>query len=110
MNIKIKGIKRDLRFSLGAQILYEEITNKPFAVDNLQFKRDRLTLAFACMTHEDDANPLSFDDLLALDAKADAELDKVLAQELKAWYKIPDVAKSVAGETASEDERGKKKE
>ena len=110
MNIKIKGTKRDLRFSLGAQILYEEIANKPFAVDNLQFTRDRLTLAFACMTHEGDDKPLSFDDLLALDAKTFAEIDKALAKELTAWYKIPDVAKSVAGETASEDARGKKKE
>ncbi len=110
MNIKIKGIKRDLRFSLGAQILYEEIANKPFSVDNLQFTRDRLTLAFACMTHEDDEHPLSFDDLLELDSKTFAEIDKALAKELTAWYNIPDVAKSVAGETASEDARGKKKE
>lgn len=108
MNIKIKGTKRDLRFSLGAQILYEEIANKPFAVDNLQFTRDRLTLAFACMTHEGDENPLSFDDLLALDAKTFADIDAALAKELTAWYKIPTVA-GVAKDAAPEDEGGKKK-
>lgn len=108
MIVKIKGKKRDLRFSLGAQIIYEEITNKPFSVENLKYTRDRLTLAFACMKRPDEKDNIEFDDLLKVDAKTFNEIDAALAKELTAWYNIPTVA-GVAKDTAPEDEVGKKK-
>ena len=90
--LKIMGEKVVIRFNMSVAMAYEEITEKPFNLDDLKFKKYLMALFMAAIIANNKETKITFDKL-----RTDASIDEInaleaaLVEATRAWYKVPGV-------------------
>lgn len=64
-NVKIKGKKYAIKYSVRALFLYEQITQKPFTIDSLEYVLDRYLLAYCIVLASNKDCVLDWDEFVA---------------------------------------------
>lgn len=93
--LKIMGEKVVIRFNMAVALAYEEITDKPFNLDDLKFKKNLMALYMAAIIANNKETKITFEKLLT-DATIDEinALETALVEATRAWYKVPGVIPS----------------
>lgn len=90
--VKVMGEEVIIRFNMAVELAYEEITEKPFSLDELKFKKNLMALFMAAIIANNPNTEIKFEKLLT-DATIDEvnALEAALVETTTAWFKVPNV-------------------
>lgn len=87
--VQVLGETLTIAFNLAVQIAYEDITDAPFNVADLQKRKNMLALYFAAIIANNPETEITIDRLMQ-DATLDdiQALDTAIGECMQAWFKI----------------------
>lgn len=90
-NIEILGEQIILRFNMAVQLAYEEITGRPFTVQEMTMKKAQMALFIAAIITNNPETGITMDRLLT-EATGDdiTKLDTAMGEIISEWYHLPD--------------------
>lgn len=91
--VKVLGQELTIRFNMSVEIIYEELTAKPFNIsETIERAKDRMALLSAAIAASNDV-PDDFAERLATEASAQeiGELASAVYNAFKEWAKIPEI-------------------
>lgn len=90
-NIEILGEQIILRFNMAVQLAYEEITGRPFTVQEMTMKKAQMALFIAAIITNNPETGITMDRLLTEAAGDDiTKLDTAMGEIISEWYHLPD--------------------
>lgn len=103
-HITLFGEELDIDFALGVEISYEEITGKPFNVQDLEMVKNTAAFYYAAIITYNPKTDISLDDIVYKASAADiATLREAVFGAFTDW------CKTVGGGEEIQEEDGKKK-
>lgn len=90
--ITILGEEVAITFCMAVEMKYEQITQQPFNLDDLKFKRNIMALYMAAILVAKPKTKITFDKLISKATREEIDaLDDAVAKTMSEWLKIPKV-------------------
>ena len=106
--ITIKGEEITIKFNMGVECAYEDITQRPFNLADFKDKKLLMALFHAAIIANNEETEITFDYLLK-DATSEeiTSLDNAVSETMSDWLHIPAVIKKDEPKLEESDEQPK---
>ena len=94
MKVTLFGKEFFVTFNMAVQIIYEELSEKPFDLSTLDTQKATMQLCYASLKEANDKLPFSFDEMLKdLSVSETGELKNAVIASMNEWFEIPKVTR-----------------